>query len=177
MKRVCAVALASMVVLGMVTTGARANQGIFATWWNLDQSNDDGFGFGFRSKVPIAPLVSFDTRVSWVKFNDSDTSIIPIEATGMLKLGMVYAGVGVGYYFFDASGGVDIDNNFGWYLLGGIDISAGPVGVFGEVKWTSLSTDINSNGIVPLPGESVPTSLDADGIGLNVGVMFGVPKL
>jgi hypothetical protein len=177
MKRFCAVVLAAMVAVGTMAGGALANQGIYGIWWNLDESNDNGYGFGFRSKVPIAPLVSFDTRVSWIKFNDSDTSIIPIEATGMLKLGMMYAGVGVGYYFFDASGGVDIDNNFGWYLLGGIDISAGPVGIFGEFKWTSLSTDVTAPAVGAPGARDTPTSLDADGIGLNVGVMFGVPKL
>ncbi len=171
MKRISLAALIAVAALGSFSTSAHANQGIYATWWNLDEHNDDGFGFGFRSKVQVMPLVSFDTRVSWVKFSDSDMNIFPIEATGMLKLGMVYAGVGVGYYFFDANN-ADVDNNFGWYLAAGIDISAGPVGVFGEAKWTSLSTDINN--VNPNLGDA-PTSLDADGIAFNVGVMFGLP--
>ena len=48
--------------------------------------------FGFRSQVRVNPYISFDTRASWVKFKDDDLNIIPIEATVMLKLGMVYAG-------------------------------------------------------------------------------------
>ena len=112
--------------------------------------------------------------MTYIKFN-SDLSIIPIEATGILRLGMLYVGAGVGYYFFDAS---HVDNNFGWYALGGIDIPAGPVGIFGEVKWTSLSTDVNSGSpLAPGLGVSSKTTLKVDGIGANIGVMFGVPKL
>lgn len=168
MKRIFLAALLALATLGAFSTGAHANQGIYAAWWNLDEANDDGFGFGFRSKIQVVPLFSFDTRVSYIKFSDSDMNVFPIEATGMLKLGMVYAGAGVGYYFFD-SNKVEVDNNFGWYAVGGIDISLGSFGVFGEVKWTSLSTDVSN--------VSVPTSLDADGIGFNLGVMFGLPKM
>jgi hypothetical protein len=171
MKRVSLALLLALVTLGAVSSGAHANQGIFATWWNLDESNSDGFGFGFRSKIQVVPIFSFDTRVSWIKFGDSDMSVYPIEATGMLKLGMVYAGAGAGYYFFD-SNDVDVDNNFGWYAVGGIDLSLGSFGVFGEVKWTSLSTDAKD--LDPDIGD-IPLSLDADGIGFNLGVMFGLP--
>jgi hypothetical protein len=168
MKRFSLAALIALATLGAFSTGAHANQGIYATWWNLDSNNDDGFGFGFRSKIQVMPLFSFDTRVSWIKFDESDMNVFPIEATGMLKIGMLYAGAGVGYYFFD-SNNFDVDNNFGWYALGGVDISVGSFGVFGEVKWTSLSTDVSN--------VSVPTSLDADGLAFNLGVMFGIPKL
>jgi hypothetical protein len=164
MKRICVAAMVAMVALGAVTTGARANQGIFATWWDANDTRDNGLGLGFRSKVPIAPLVSFDTRIGWVRFSDDGINLFPTEATGMLKLGMLYAGAGVGYYIFS---GADLKNSFGWYALGGIDISVGSLGIFGEVKWNKLSTDV----------ENVPKSVDVGGIAVNAGVMFGVPKL
>jgi hypothetical protein len=167
MKRFSLAALLALAALGAFSTGAHANQGIYATWWKLDQSNDDGFGFGFRSKIQVVPLFSFDTRISYIKFSDSDVNVFPIEATGMFKLGMVYAGAGVGYYIFDNAGA---DNNFGWYAVGGIDISLGSFGVFGEAKWTSLSADAKD--LDPDAGD-ISHSLDADGIGFNLGVMFG----
>jgi hypothetical protein len=169
MKRFRVSTLATLLVLATMAPSAHAI-GVMASWWNIDKTDDDGFGGGLRSKAQIVPLVSFDTRVSWINFSDSNTNVFPIEATGMLKLGMLYAGLGVGYYIFDAED-VDVDNNFGWYLVGGIDIGAGPVGVFGEVKWTMLSADIE--GVNP----SLSTELDADGIGFNAGVMFGVPGM
>jgi hypothetical protein len=164
MKRICVAAMVALVALVAVTTGARANQGIFATWWDANDTKDNGLGLGFRSKVPIAPLVSFDTRVSWIRFNDDDINLFPIEATGMLKLGMLYAGAGVGYYNFN---GANLKNSFGWYALGGIDVGVGSFGIFAEAKWNSLKTDV----------ENVPKSVDAGGMAFNAGVMFGVPKL
>lgn len=172
MKRFCIAALVAIIGLAAITPSAHAI-GVMASWWNMDEGNDDGFGFGLRSKVQIIPLISFDTRASWIKFNDADLNVFPIEATGMVKLGMLYAGLGGGYYIFDADN-ADVDNNFGWYLVGGIDISVSSFGVFGEVKWTMLEADIKD--VDPNLGD-VPTSLDADGIGFNLGVMFGLPGM
>lgn len=170
MRRFCIIALAAMLSLGAIAPSAHAI-GVMASWWNIDDANDDGFGLGLRSKTQIVPMFAFDTRASWIKFSDADLQVFPIEATGLLKLGMLYAGIGAGYYIFDADQG-DLDNNFGWYLVGGIDIGVGSFGVFGEVKWTKLSTDIKD--VDPDLGD-VPTELDADGIGFNLGVMFGIP--
>ena len=164
MKRLLVTAMLVMAGLGTMAPSAHAF-GVFGAWWDAEDASDGGLGFGIRSQTRIVPLVSIDTRISWIKFSDDDFSVYPIEVTGMLKLGMLYAGVGVGYYFFSD----DLENDFGWYLVGGIDIGAGPVGIFGEVKWTSLSTDIKN--------AAPPESLSADGIGINVGVMFGVPGM
>ena len=174
MGRIRTAALVAALALGGLAPAAHANQGIFGTWWHPNDTKGDGWGFGFRSKTQIAPLVSFDTRISWVKFKDDDLNVFPIEATGMLRLGMIYAGIGVGYYFFDSNGATDLKNNFGWYGVGGIDIPAGPVGIFGEVKWMQLSTDVkNVDTSIP----NAPTSLSADGIGVNLGVMLSLPKM
>jgi hypothetical protein len=86
---------------------------------------------------------------------------------------MIYAGIGFGYYIFD-SDAADLENNFGWYLVGGIEIGLSKFGVFGEVKWTQLSADIE--GVDP-DLDDVPTSVEADGIGFNIGVMLGVPGM
>jgi hypothetical protein len=178
MKRIGTAALAAVLALGTLSTAARANQGIYGIWWDAQDTSSNGLGFGFRSKVQVNTLVSFDTRVSWIKFSDDDVNVFPIEATGMLKLGMVYAGAGIGYYIFDVNDDQedplapgnstrinDVDNNFGWYAVAGIDIPAGPVGIFGEVKWMALSSDASVGG--------KPATLDADGVGFHAGVMFG----
>lgn len=172
MKRICSVLLVTLFALGAAVPQAHAI-GIMASWWNMDEANDDGFGGGLRTKTQIIPMVAIDTRISWINFSDAETNVFPIEATGILKLGMLYAGLGVGYYIFDADG-ADLDNNFGWYLVGGIEVGLSKFGVFGEVKWTQLSTDIS--GVDPDLGD-VPTELDADGIGFNIGVMLGVPGM
>lgn len=167
MKRLCVAALVALLGVCVITPSAHAI-GVMASWWKIDESNEDGFGFGLRSKVQVAPMVAFDTRGSWIKFGDPDTNVFPIEATGILQLGMVYGGIGLGYYIFDADG-ADIDNDFGWYLVGGVDVGVGKFGIFGEVKWTKITTDVDFG--------DVPAELDADGIGFNVGVLFGVPMM
>ncbi|HEX6791515.1 MAG TPA: hypothetical protein VF247_09415 [Candidatus Krumholzibacteria bacterium] len=172
MKRFCIAALVALAGITAITPSAHAI-GVMASWWNIDEANQDGFGFGLRQKTQIVPLISIDTRASWIKFSDADLQVFPIEVTGMVRLGMLYAGLGGGYYIFDADQG-DLDNNFGWYLVGGIDISVSKFGVFGEVKWTQLSADYKD---VDPNLSDVPTSLEADGIGFNLGVMFGVPGM
>jgi hypothetical protein len=169
MKKIC-IAMVATLALSAIAPSAHA-MGVMASWWNIDKSNKDGFGFGIQNKFNITPLFSFDTRASWIKFKDPDTDVFPIEATGMVNIALFYAGVGVGYYIFNTSGATSLDNNFGWYGVGGAHFGLGPVGVFGEIKYTKLSADLK--GVDPSI-KNVPTSLDADGIGFNVGVSFGM---
>lgn len=170
MKKLCIAAMIAILGLSAMAPSAHAI-GVMASWWQIDKTNDDGFGFGLQNKFNITPLFSFDTRASWIKFNDSKTDVFPIEATGMVNIALLYAGLGVGYYIFNTDGAVSLDNNFGWYAVGGAHFGLGPVGVFGEIKYTKLSADFK--GVDPNITD-VPKSLDADGIGFNVGVSFGM---
>jgi hypothetical protein len=170
MKRIACAALAALLGVAVVTPSAHAI-GVMASWWSMDDEDQDGFGGGIRSKTQIVPLVAIDTRLSWINFSDGDLNVFPIEATGLLKLGMLYAGLGGGYYVFDAD--YDVDNAFGWYLVGGIELGVGKFGLFGEFKYTMLSADITG----PFPDDVNSATLEADGIGVNVGVMFGIPMM
>jgi hypothetical protein len=165
MKRICIIALLAVVALGAASPNAQA-LGVFASWWNMDEANEDGFGFGVRQKVSFTPLLAVDTRASWVSFSDADLNVFPLEASGLVSLGLFYGGIGLGYYIFDSDGG-DLENNFGWFLVGGIEIALAKVGVFGEVKWTQLETDFEN---IDPNLQNVPTSLNADGVGFNLGV-------
>jgi hypothetical protein len=82
---------------------------------------------------------------------------------------VLYGELGAGYYIMDSD--IDIDNNWGWYVLAGVLVGRGTKGLFGEVKWTSLSADIHN---VDVDLGDVPNTLDADGVGINVGVSFGI---
>jgi hypothetical protein len=169
MKRIGIIALAAMLSLGAIAPSAHA-VGVFGTWWEAPgDSEDDGLGLGIRSKRNFTPLLSMDMRVSWINFT-SDSNLFPIEATGMVKLGMLYAGVGAGYYIFDSS--PDVDNNFGFYGLGGIDIGLKSFSIFGEAKWTSLSTELKD-----VDPDFESGDVDADGWSVNIGAMFDVPGM
>ncbi|HKW15305.1 MAG TPA: hypothetical protein VJS69_12530 [Candidatus Krumholzibacteria bacterium] len=177
MKHIGIAVFGALLALSTLAPAAHAVQGIYGTMWEPKDTDGKGYGFGFRSTLRVNPYISFDTRASWVKFKDDDLNVIPIEATAMLKLGMVYTGIGGGYYVFDSNNNVDLDNNFGWYALAGIDVPAGPVGVFAEVKWLELSTDGHiTGGVAPASGSSTSAHLEANGLGFNIGVMFA-PKI
>jgi hypothetical protein len=56
-------------------------------------------------------------------------------------------------------------------VLGGVMLGKGAKGLFGEVKYTKLSADIKN--VDPDLGD-VPHTLNADGVGVNVGISFGI---
>jgi hypothetical protein len=168
MKRFYVIAL--LVVVGLAAASPPAHAlGVFASWWNMDESDEGGFGFGVRQKIPVVPVVSIDTRASYMVFSDADLKVYPLEAAGMVNLGLFYGGIGVGYYIFDADN-ADLENNFGWWVAGGVELGLAAVSLFGEVKWTEIEADYHD--VDPNLG-NVPTSIDAAGVGFNAGVMFG----
>lgn len=113
--------------------------------------------------------LSLDTRASYFRFEDADLNVIPLEVGALVGLGVLYGSIGGGYYIMNAD--YDVQNNWGWYALAGVMIGRGTKGLFGEVKWTSLTSDIDN---VDVDLEDVPDSLDAGGVGINVGVSFGI---
>lgn len=130
--------LAILCVTTIVVAPAAHALGVFGAYWNPRKSDNNGYGGGLRFDSPISPMINVDARISYITFPDGDTNIIPIEATAAVKLGMTYAGVGYGYYFF--GGKSDIADDWGWYLLVGVDLLPGPVSVFGEFKWQNLES-------------------------------------
>lgn len=180
MKRLYVAVLFASLAMAAVAPRAHAF-GIMGSWWKLNDSSEDGWGGGLRQQIPLIPPKSsdsedalvrlgLDTRASYFRFSDADMNVIPLELGGMVQLGIIYAELGGGYYIFDAND-FEVDNNWGWYVLGGVNIGRGAKGLFAEVKWTSLTADLKN---VDVDLGDVPTSLDADGVGINVGINFGI---
>jgi hypothetical protein len=136
----------------------------------MDEASEDGFGLGLRERIPIIPMVGIDTRASWLNFGDSDVNVFPLEVSGVVTLGLFYGGIGVGYYIFDAEN-VELENSVGWFVLAGVDVGLGGFGLFGDIIYRELESDIEN---VDPNLSNVPTSLDAAGVGFNVGVNFGL---
>ena len=178
MKRLFVVAVLACTALALFAPHAHAF-GIMGSWWNIKDTDSDGWGGGIRQEIPLIPgkhdaeeglvHLSLDTRASFLNFKDSDLNMFPLEVGALLGLGVLYGELGAGYYIMDSD--VDIDNNWGWYVLAGVLVGRGTKGLFGEVKWTSLSADIHN---VDVDLGDVPNTLDADGVGINVGVSFGI---
>jgi hypothetical protein len=154
------IALITAVLLTAVLAPPAHAIGVFGSYWD-GQDTKSGYGLGLIHKFQIIPIVSLDVRASWVDFGDANTSIIPLEATGRAKLGLVYGGVGLGYYIFNSHPlGVEIDNQLGGFAVLGLQFTPAGIGAFGELKYTLLETDVG------------PVKLDASGLGVNVGVVF-----
>ena len=169
MKRI----ILALLAFGLLTTATQnaCALGAYATWWNMDETNDDGFGVGIRAPIKIAPTLSIDTRFAAVYFSD-ELKVFPLEAIGVVSLGRVYAGVGLGYYYLEVECGCLVHKgNFGWNVLAGTTVGLKAVSFFGEVKWTELSADIEH---ANAPPDIVADSLDAAGVGFNLGVLFGI---
>ena len=98
-------------------------------------------------------------------------NVYPIEVIGLVTLGIFYGGLGVGYYFFDASNDTfEVKDSAGWNVVAGATLGLSKLSIFGEVKWTEIEPDIEA-----IEGNvNVPNSLDAAGVGFNLGVMLGL---
>lgn len=165
MKRITISVLAILVLCSSFQSAHAL--GVMASWWQIDESSDDGFGAGLRERIQIIPLIGIDVRASWIDFGDKDFSVFPLEAAGVVALGPFYAGIGAGYYLFDSP----LDDAFGWYVIGGAEFGLGGFGIFGDLVWRDLSPDYED---VDPNLSNVPTSLDAAGVGFNVGINFGL---
>jgi hypothetical protein len=168
-------ALFTVTLLGTSFHDARAI-GAFVSWWNMDAANEDGFGGGLRQPIKIIPILSIDTRASWVNFSDSDVNVFPLEAVGIVSLGLLYGGLGVGYYIFDAD--PSIENSFVPHLAGVAQLTG--ASVFGEVKWT-VSGDFENIDVnrqrrpASTPPESASTS--ACSLGFSATASWPFPAL
>jgi hypothetical protein len=164
-KKAFVVVLILAALLGLAAPGAHA-LGVYGIWWMPDEDNeDDGWGVGIKDQRPINRILSIDTRASYVSLSSSDTALIPIESTLLVRMGTLYGGIGAGYYF--VTGDNRLKNEFGWYWLAGITMLPGPTQIFGEVKWQNLTADIDA----PSGG-----SVDFDALAIHAGVTMPFPR-
>ena len=137
--------------------------GAFLGWWDTEDF-DSGFGIGVSKGKGFTPLIKIEGRASWFVFSGDagapDVHIIPLEAVGKVTLGIVYGGVGIGWYFYDQ----EIKNNAGFQILGGAQLPLAALTLFGELRY------------VVAQGELAGVDLKADGFGINVGVNLNLLK-
>lgn len=161
----------AVVFLNGCTAGSLAELGVFGSY--LD-SDDLGPGYGGGAKLEVKPTdwLSVDGRASLVFFDDFDISMIPLEAALRLNIPLLgerivpYAGVGAGYYLFEADD-VDLDNNVGYFPLVGLEVGLRRVALFAEARWLFLQTDTDAG-----LGELGGLDADVDGLGINAGLLF-----
>lgn len=159
MKHIAKGLLVAVLLVAITAPSAHAVSA-YATWWKM--SDDDAFGITVRHRQNITPLFALDGRVGWMNFSRGDVTTVPLELTALVKLGIFYGGPGLGYYFF--SGDTALKDSFGYHLIGGVGLTLGPLGVYGEAKYGILKPDFD------IPGGS---EADLDHFGLHGGVVLG----
>lgn len=136
--------------------------GIFGQWQDSNDG-DSGYGLGLKHEFSIIPIISMDVRASWLRYSgddgEGDIDMFPLEAFGRAKLGLLYGGVGVGYYIF--SGDYSPKNSLGGFAAAGVELKLLGLGVFGELRYLFLEADMD---------DIIGGKADMSGWGANIGV-------
>lgn len=167
--------------LGFGAVAANATDlGLHGAYWKTDQA-DRTFGFGAKLRFSFVELrgTYFDDVTADVEPESADFEIkaYPLEAgifIQFLKNSMVrpYIGGGGGYYILDTTVG-DVDDEIGYYLVGGADIGSPSARVAFSIEaiYRNIEGTVRGTFFQDLDlDEDVP--LDLSGIGANAGVVL-----
>jgi len=152
--------------------------GAFGSYWKTKDA-DNAFGAGVKLRLGIIEFrgsfyndVTADVDPEELDFEVSAT---PLEAglvLRFLKNAAVspYVGGGAGYYMLDTNVG-DIDDEAGYYLVGGADIGSGIVAFNVEAMYRNFEgTVVDQDDSIPELEDEV--TLDLSGVAVNAGIIF-----
>ncbi|MFN2385110.1 MAG: hypothetical protein ABR576_02295 [Thermoanaerobaculia bacterium] len=178
MKRIRIIA-AAMIAWGLLAAASSAiDLGVFGAYWDTKDA-EETYGAGAKLRLGIIEFrgTYFQDVTADVDPEELDFEIraIPLEAgivLQFLKNAPVspYVGGGGGYYLLDSNAG-EIDDEVGYYLVGGLDIGRGIVafnveGIYRNFEATVVDTDDD------FPELEDEVSFDLSGIGVQAGVIF-----
>jgi hypothetical protein len=92
--------------------------------------------------------------------------VVPLEVAGLINLPLFwerftpYGGVGVGYYFMDGDE-FDIDDDWGYFPLLGLEVGFHKFSLMGEARYIIMEADSDDVGEV-----------DMEGLGVNLGAII-----
>lgn len=169
---ILAVMAAVCVAAGGCSTGSGIETAVYGS--ALD-SDDLGTGYGGGVKLELNPIdiLSIDGRAGYVRFDDTDIHMFPLEAALLLNFPLFfervvpYVGVGAGYYFFEGDG-ADIDAQIGYFPVAGLEIGLHKFSLLAEARYLFLRPDAD-DGTGPLENITDP---EIDGLGANVGLLL-----
>ena len=168
-----------LAVVLLAAAGPVWASGVSATvsQWTTDHAGDDS-GLGFKLGLSATANVDIEVRISFFDTLLAEgPSTFEVEALP-IELGLSYnfrvsdkanpfVGGGVGYYELDAKG-PELPGEFGWYLVGGIDV---PIAknwmVFAEGLYRQVEAEAEGD---DLGRGLVSQEMNLSGIALNVGI-------
>lgn len=177
-----------LMALGSWVTPVHAGKaGIFASHWDSKDMGSE-IGFGALIRLNSGAGLQMDLRGSRFEFEKqhagagtTELELTPLELVFISPLAPApdfrpYIGAGAGYYIAEGSyregareTELDVSNEWGYFLLGGLDIRlARSFNFFAEAKYTRLKID-------DLETEDVPQRLSRvtmTGLAFNLGLML-----
>jgi len=177
--------LSTLAILTVLAAPAWAGGlGIGASFWSTDEA-DDGSGVGGRLAVDLGENLDFDVHVSFLEelFIDPPTTppfdleMTPIDvglSWGFDTRSRVTPRVGGGltYVMIEVLGSnvdTEVDDEFGFYALLGVDFSIGPRGaIYLEGLYRTTEAELRDFGLTEFDRQT----FTATGAAANIGVMF-----
>ena len=158
-----------------------ADIGVFGAYWDTADA-DQALGFG--TKLRIGRF--FELRGTYFsdvtsdvdpEVRDFEIRTIPLEAGVAFNFAddspvSPYVGGGAGYYLLNASD-FEMDDEVGWYVVGGLDFGRQASGMAFNVEaiYRGIEASVrNEEDELPEVDENV--DLDLSGLGLNAGLVF-----
>ncbi|MEE9369765.1 MAG: hypothetical protein V3V05_13025 [Pontiella sp.] len=130
------IALLALITACMVAN-ADTSLTAYGTYWEGD---DTGNGVGLRLKKTILGFGAIEGRGGQVKFDDTDTDVIPLDLSLNVRLPFMispYAGVGAGYYLIDSKI-PNLENVSGYFGQIGMEATFVWIGVMAEIRWHDI---------------------------------------
>lgn len=190
MKKMAALMLAT----GWTGVAAAGGLGFYGAYWS-PHDGDSGYGLGAHLQMDISSTLALEARGSFfedltadlrngTRITEYNLEATPLELGVIIKINVAdaalrpYIGGGLGYYVLDiqtelSNGGsveVDIDDQLGWYVVGGLSIKlSGNIAFLIEAQYRSLEATAQDDDL-----DEVFTEVDYDltGIGANAGLQI-----
>ncbi|HEY8240598.1 MAG TPA: OmpW family outer membrane protein [Kiritimatiellia bacterium] len=181
------------VFVSMITATAQAGGfGVYGSYWS-PADVDPGYGGGVKLTTDLTPELGFELRGSYfpdlsedlstpVGTVDTDLEVMAAEAGLRVAIPLQdasvrpYVGAGGGYYFMEVENEgingvgedtVDVDDELGWYLLGGLEVGlSDTLALFAEAQYRNFEATAQGDDLDEIDGE---VEIDMDGIGANAG--------
>ena len=161
MKRLIACLFLAALCVTAVAPSAHA-LGAYGIVYMPDEGDDTGYGIGLKKGRSFTPLLSIEPRFSFTSFPDATLGAPKWPAWRTSPCFTAESAAAI----TSSSGDLPLEDTFSWFILAGVDIGLGGLGVFGELKYQFLEPDIDS----PI-GDA---SADINGLAIHVGVTLNV---